>query len=103
MIIFEADGATSKIVDGAPAVKSRLTEIEVGKRKSKSTEHWLVYQVSQLKERRKKLHARVLRNSIAVDVLLCSARDVEAVREQMLHIDGVFKMRCIENIFLYCS
>ena len=69
MINFEADGATSKIVDGAPAVKSRLTEIEVGKRKSKSTEHWLVYQVSQLKERRKKLHARVLRKSIAVDVL----------------------------------
>ena len=39
---FEADEATSKIVDdGAPAVRSRLAEIELGKRKSK-------------KERRKK-------------------------------------------------
>ena len=42
---FEADEAASKIVDdGAPAVRSRLAEIEPGKRKSKPTERWLAYQ-----------------------------------------------------------
>ena len=42
---FEADEAISKIVDdGAPAVRSRLAEIEPGKRKSKPTERWLAYQ-----------------------------------------------------------
>ena len=42
---FEADEAISKIVDdGAPAVRSRLAEIEPGKRKSKPTECWLAYQ-----------------------------------------------------------
>ena len=36
---FEADEATSKIVDdGAPEVRSELAEIEPGKRKSKPTE-----------------------------------------------------------------
>ena len=78
---FEADEATSKIVDdGAPAVRSRLAEIEPGKRKSKPTERWLAYQTSQLEERRK-LHSRLLRKSSAVDELLYSVRNVEAVRE----------------------
>ena len=46
---FEADQAISKIVDdGAPAVRSRLAEIEPGKRKSNPTECWLAYQTSQL-------------------------------------------------------
>ena len=89
---FEADEATSKIVDdGAPAVRSRLAEIEPGKRKSKPTERWLAYQTSQLEERRK-LHSRLLRKSSAVDELLYSVRNVEAVKQQMLQIDGVFKM-----------
>ena len=92
---FEADEAISKIVDdGAPAVRSRLAEIEPGKRKSKPTERWLAYQTSQLEERRK-LHSRLLRKSSAVDELLYSVRNVEAVREQMFEIDGVFK-RLIE-------
>ena len=38
LINFVADEATSKIVDGACAVRSRLTEGEPGKRKSKPTE-----------------------------------------------------------------
>ena len=89
---FEADEAISKIVDdGAPAVRSRLAEIEPGKRKSKPTERWLAYQTSQLEERRK-LHSRLLRKSSAVDELLYSVRNVEAVRDQILQIDGVFKM-----------
>ena len=89
---FEVDEATSKIVDdGAPAVRSRLAEIEPGKRKSKPTERWLAYQTSQLEERRK-LHSRLLRKSSAVDELLYSVRNVEAVRDQILQIDGVFKM-----------
>ena len=81
---FEADEAASKIVDdGAPAVRSRLAEIEPGKRKSKPTERWLAYQTSQLEERRK-LHSRLLRKSSAVNELLYSVRNVETVREQML-------------------
>ena len=38
LINFVAGEATSKIVDGACAVRSRLTEGEPGKRKSKPTE-----------------------------------------------------------------
>ena len=90
---FEADEATSKIVDdGAPAVRSRLAEIEPGKRKTKQTECWLAYQTSQLEGRRRKLHSRLLRKSSAVDELLYSVRYFEAVREQMMQIDGVFKI-----------
>ena len=41
---FEADEVTSKIVvDGAPAVRSRLAKIEPGKRIGKPTERWLAY------------------------------------------------------------
>ena len=47
---FEADEATSKIVDdGAPAVRSRLAEIEPGKRKSKPTDCCLAYQKKKKK------------------------------------------------------
>ena len=88
---FEADEATSKIVDdGAPEIRSRLAEIEPGKIKSKPTEHWQAYQTSQSEDRRRKLHSRLLRKPSAVDELLYSVRNVEAVREQMLQIDGVF-------------
>ena len=43
LVSFGADGATSKTVDEAPAIRSRLTEVELGNRKSKPTEHWLAY------------------------------------------------------------
>ena len=57
LVNFEADEATSKIVDDrAPAVRGRLTEIEPGKRKSKPVKRWLAYQTSQLEGRRRKLH-----------------------------------------------
>ena len=73
---FEADEAASKIEDdGTPAVRSRLAEIEPGKRKSKPTECWLAYQTSQLEERRRKLLSRLLRKSSAVDKLLYSVRN----------------------------
>ena len=84
LVNFEADGATSKIVNEAPAVRSRLTEEESGKRKRKPTERWLAYQTSQLEERRRKLHSRLLRKSSAMDELLYPVRNVEAVRKQML-------------------
>ena len=80
-----------------------LAEIETGKRKIYLTECWLAYQTSQLEDRRSKLHSRLRRKSSAVDEFLYSVRNVEAVREQMLQIDGMFKiLRCIENIILYC-
>ena len=80
MINFEADEATSKIVDGAPAVRRRLTEIELEKRKSKPTERWLAYWKSHSEERRKKMDTTVLRKSSAVDEFLYPVRNVEAVR-----------------------
>ena len=93
LVNFGADEATSKIVDdGAPAVRGRLTEIEPGKRKSKPVKRWLAYQTSQLEGRRRKLHSMLLSKSSAVDELLYSVRNVEAVRDQILQIDGVFKM-----------
>ena len=77
---FEAEEATSKLVDdGVPAVRSRLAETEPGKRKSRPTECWLAYQTSQLEEKRK-LQSRLLGKSIAVNELLYSVRNVEAVR-----------------------
>ena len=88
---FDGDEATSKIVDEASAVR-KLTEAEPGKSKSKPTECWLAYQISQLKERRRKLHSRVLRKSSAVNKLLYSVRNVVAATDQMLQIDGVFKI-----------
>ena len=90
---FEADEAASKIFDdGAPAVRSILAEIGPGKRKRKPTERWLACQTSELEEKGRKLHSRLLRKSSAVDELLYSVKNVEVVREQMLQIDGVFKM-----------
>ena len=80
LVNFEAEEATSKLVDdGAPAVRSRLAQIEPGKRKRRPTECLLAYQTSQLEERRK-LQSRLLRKSIAVNELLYSVRNVEAVR-----------------------
>ena len=48
--------------DGAPAVRSRLAEIEPGKRR-RTTECWLAYQTLQLKERRKP-QSRLIRKSM---------------------------------------
>ena len=65
LVNFEADEATSKIVDdGAPAVRGRLTEIEPGKRKSKPVKRWLAYQTSQLEGRRRKLHSMFSVNQV---------------------------------------
>ena len=48
---FEADEAASKIEDdGTPAVRSRLAEIEPGKRKSKPTDCCLAYQKKKKEE-----------------------------------------------------
>lgn len=54
LVDFEADEATSKRVDEAPAVKRRLEEVKSGKRRSKPTECWLVCKTSPLEKRRKK-------------------------------------------------
>ena len=54
LVDFEADKATSKRADEAPAVRSRLEEVESGKRRSKPTECWFVCKTSQLEKRRKK-------------------------------------------------
>ena len=88
LVNFEADEARSKIVDDeAPAVRIILVEIEPGKRESKPTEYWLAYQTSQKKKKKGKKE-----KLSTVDELLYSVRNVEAVREQMLQIDGVIKM-----------
>ena len=92
LVNFEADVATPKIVDEALAVTSRMTKAKFGKRKSKPTERWLTYQTSQLDEKRRKLNSRLPKKSSAVDGPLYLVRNVEAVREQMLQIDGVFQM-----------
>ena len=63
----------------------------VEKRKHKPTPRWLQYQSDQLQERRTMLNRRIIRKSSAVDSLLYSSRNVEAVREQMLQIDDMFK------------
>ena len=54
LVDFEADEATSKRVDEAPAVRSRLEEVESAKRRSKPTECWLVCKTSPLEKRRRK-------------------------------------------------
>ena len=89
--VDKALGTSTIVDDGAPAVRSRLAEIEPGKRKVKPTEHWLAYQTSQLEERRKQ-NSRLLRKSSALDELLYSVRNVEAVREHMLQLDGMLKI-----------
>ena len=54
LVNFEAKEATPKLVDdGAPAVRSRLAEIEPGKRKSRPTECWLAYQTSSVRRKKK--------------------------------------------------
>ena len=61
------------------------------RRKHKPTPRWLQYQVEQLQEKRKMVKRRIIRKSSAVDRLLYSAGNFETVREQMLHIDDMFK------------
>ena len=61
------------------------------RRKHKPTPRWLQYQVEQLQEKRKVVKRRIIRKSSAVDRLLYSSGNVETVREQMLHIDDMFK------------
>ena len=65
---------------------------DTGKRKKKYTIHWLEHQSSQLEEKRSRLYGRLIRKSNAVNDLLYSPRNVEAVRKQMLQADDLFKM-----------
>ena len=65
---------------------------EVGKRKKKHTERWLEYQSFQLEEKRNSLYGRLIRKSNAVNDLLYSPRNVEALRHQTLQVDDLFKM-----------
>ena len=73
------------------AISQGHDEAYVEKRKQKPTPRWLQYQSDQLQERRTMLNRRIIRKSSAVDSLLYSSRNVEAVREQMLQIEGKFK------------
>ena len=73
------------------AISQGCDEAYVEKRKHKPTPRWLQYQSGQLQERRTMLNRRIIRKSSAVDSLLYSSRNVEAVREQMLQIHDMFK------------
>ena len=73
------------------AINQGPDEAYVEKRKHKPTPRWLQYQSDQLQERRTMLNRRITRKSSAVDSLLYSSRNVEAVTEQMLQIDDMFK------------
>ena len=73
------------------AISQGCDEAYVEKRKHKPTPRWLQYQSDQLQERRTMLNRRIIRNSSAVGSLLYSSRNAEAVREQMLQIDDMFK------------
>ena len=73
------------------AISQECDEAYVEKRKHKPTPRWLQYQSGQLQERRTMLNRRIIRKSSAVDSLLYSSRNVEAVREQMLQIHDMFK------------
>ena len=61
------------------------------RRKHKPTPCLLQYQVEQLQEKRKMVKRRIIRKSSAVDRLLYSSGNFETVREQMFHIDDMFK------------
>ena len=73
------------------AINQGPDEAYVEKRKHKPTPRWLQYQSDQLQERRTTLNRRITRKSSAVDSLLYSSRNVEAVTEQMLQIDDMFQ------------
>ena len=81
----------SRTEDAISDDRSRLIGNLGGNRISKPNKHWLVYQKSQLEERRSKLHSRIIKKSSAVDELLYSSTNVEAVREQMIQNDDKFK------------
>ena len=57
----------------------------------KTTVRWLQYQSSQLKKKRLRLYSRMIRKSSAIDDLLYTSRNMEAVREQMLQVN-LFKL-----------
>ena len=82
----------SRIEDAISANRSRLVGNLDGKRRSKQTKSWLDYQTSQLKERRSKLHSRIIKKLSAVYELLYLSRNVEKIREQMTQIDDKYKM-----------
>ena len=69
----------SRAEDAISDNRSRLVGNLDGKRRSKPIKHWLDYQTSQLEERRSKLHSRIIKKLSAVDELLQSARNIEAV------------------------
>ena len=73
------------------AISQGHNEAYVEKGKHKPTPRWLQYKADQLQERRTMLNRRIIRKSSAVDSLLYSSRNVEAVREQILQIDDMFK------------
>ena len=72
------------------------------KRKKKHTTRWLEYQLFQLEGKKSRLYRRLIRKSNEFNDLLCSARNVERVKEQMLQVDDLFKMvqRCTKSIML---
>ena len=82
----------SRAEDAISDNRSRLVGNLDGKRRSKPIKHWLDYQTSQLEERRSKLHSRIIKKLSAIDELLQSARNIEAVWEQMRQLDDNFKM-----------
>ena len=82
----------STIEDAISNDRSRLDRNLDGKRRSEPTKHWLDYETSQLQERRRKLHSKIIKKSSAVDELLYSSRNVEAVQEQMTQVDDKCKM-----------
>ena len=75
---------------------------EIVKRKKKHTTRWLEYQLFQLEGKKSRLYRRLIRKSNEFNDLLCSARNVERVKEQMLQVDDLFKMvqRCTKSIML---
>ena len=73
------------------AISQGTDESYVEKRKHKSIPRWLQYQSDQVQKRRTMLNRRITRKSSAVDSLLYSSRNVEAVTEQRLQIDDMFK------------
>ena len=73
------------------AISQGHDEAYIEKRKHKPTPRWLHNQPDHLQERRTMLNRRIIRKSSAVDSSLYSSRNVEAVREQMLQIDDMFK------------
>ena len=82
----------SRAEDAISDDRSRSVGNLDGKRRSKPTKRWLDFQTSYLEESRNNFHSRTIKRSSAVDELLYSLRNFEAVREQMIQIDDKLKM-----------